>query len=60
MAYVTVFNDIIFIEHDVNNPFQFEFSIDYLNSYESYADIKIEDNKINIYEYDEIIDTYEL
>lgn len=37
-----------------------EFSIDYLNSYEVYADIKIEDNKINIYEYDEIIDTYEL
>ena len=42
-------NDIIFIEHDVNNPFQFEFSIDYLFHLASSADPKnILENPVDI------------
>lgn len=37
-----------------------EFSINYLESYDAYADVRVEDNKLNVYEYDEIIDSYEL
>lgn len=37
-----------------------EFSINYVASYDAYADVRVENNKLNIYEYDEIIDSYEL
>lgn len=35
-------------------------TINLINSYDSYADAKLENNILNIYEYDEIIDSYEL
>lgn len=34
--------------------------INHISSYDSYSEIKVEDNKLNVYEYDELIDSYEL
>lgn len=37
-----------------------DFTINYVASYDAYADVTIENNLLNVYDYDEIIDSYEL
>lgn len=34
--------------------------LNFVSSYDAYADVKIEANKLNVYEYEEIIDSFEL
>lgn len=45
--------DVYFLNENTTSP------LNYLKSYNSYAEIKVEDQKINIYEYNKIIDSYE-
>lgn len=37
-----------------------DLKLNYISSYNIYADVKFEDNKLNVYEYEEIIDSIEL
>lgn len=54
LAIWTPYNlDLYSINEDSNTP------VNYFTSYNAYAEIKLEKDKINIYEYDEIVESYE-
>lgn len=54
LAIWTPYNlDLYSMNKDSNTP------VNYFTSYSAYAEIKLEKDKINIYEYDEIVESYE-